>query len=332
VKDSHDYEAPCALGRLLIARGLPDVALKHLTQAVERNPFHGEARDALGWTLLALGRTAEGFKQFDEWRKASPDSSEAQRGYALALLRTGQRQQAADVIRSVKLSGNDAAGYRLKAVILFSMGDAKGGTAALQRAASITREAETFCEVGHTFLRQDKREEAAGAFEKAASDWPDVPCGQIGKHYVHPEEGGRAAAETLRGIAGKTSVVWDKAFAQATIARVLLSANNVKGARAAADEAVKLDPFSGPAQLALGLVAARERQSDLAISSLSKAVEYDGANGMAHLALADVLARSKPDELARAVQEYETFLKIAGTSDEAKRVKKALPNLKRRVR
>ena len=329
-KDSRDYEASCSLGRLLMARGLPDVAIKPLTQAVERNGFHGEARDALGRALLTLGRTDEGFKQFEDWKKDSPDSPEAQRGYALALLRTGQRQQAADVIRAAKLAANDAAGYRLKAVILYSIGDAKGGLNALQTSAKLGANPETFCEVAHVFMRQEKKEDAAGAFEQARSSGPDIPCGQVGEHYVHPE-GGKAAAEALKGIIGRAAAVWDKAFAQAALARVLLHSNNLKGARAAAEEAVKLDPFNGRTQLALGMVAVREKQTEIAVAALTKAVEFDDANGAAHLALADVLVR-KPDELAQAVQEYETFLKLAGSADEAKRVKKALPALKRRVK
>ncbi len=331
MKDARDYEAPCSLGRLMLARGLPDLALKPLTQAVERNGFHGEARDALGRALLALGRTDEAFKQFESWKKESPDSPEAQRGYALALFRTGQHQQAADAIRPVKLASNDATGYRLKATILFANGDMKGGVAALQASAKITSSPETFCEMAQVFLRQDKKDDAANAFEKARTEGPDTPCGQVGEHYVFPEEGGKAAAESLKAIAAKASTVWDKAFAQAAMARVLLSANNVKGAHAAAEEAVKLDPFDGRAQLALGLVAVKERQVEPAIAALTKAVEYDPANGMAHLALADQLVR-KQDELAHAIQEYESFLKLASASNEVKRVKKSLPLLKKRVK
>lgn len=332
MKDSRDYEAPCSLGRLLLARGLPDLALKPLTLAVERNGFHGEARDALGRALLALGRTEDGFKQFEEWKKESPESSDALKGYAFGLMRMGQRQQAAEMIRQAKVSPNDSAGQRLKSVILFATGDSKGGIAALQLAAK-TKAAENFCEMAHLFMRQDDKEKAAGAFEQARNESPDTPCGLVGEHYAYPEEGGKTAAEALKGIAGRASAVWDKAFAQATIARVLLSANNVKGAKAAAEEAVKLDPFNGRTQLALGLVAVREKQGEAAIAALSKAVEYDPANGMAHLYLADALLRgNKQEELARVVQEYEQFLKLAGSAEEAKRVKKALPNLKRKVK
>ncbi|MBN1207472.1 MAG: tetratricopeptide repeat protein [Myxococcaceae bacterium] len=332
MKDSRDYEGACALGRLLLTRGLPDMALKPLTQAVQRNGFHGEAREALGLALLALGRTEEGFKQFEAWKNDSPDSVDAQKGYALALLRSGRRQEAADTVRSVKLATDDAQGFRLRSVILFSAGDARGGLSALERSARInSQDPETYCEIAHLYLRQDKPGDAEGAFEKARTDGPDVLCGLVGEHYAYPSEGGRSGANALRNLASKATTVWDKAFVQTALARVLLSSGDVKGARAAAEEAVKLDPVSGRAHLALGLVAARQRQEEPALAALTQAVELDPTHGMARLALADALAR-KPEELPRAIQEYETFLKLAGSSEEAKRVKKNLPNLKRRVK
>lgn len=338
MKDPRDYEAACALGRLLLARGLPDLALAPLTRAVERNGFHGEARDALGRALLAMGRTDEGFKQFAAWKDDNPESPEAQKGYALGLLRSGQFPQAAEVIRGTKLAASDAAGYRLRAAILFAVNDAKGATKALEQASKgSATDPETFCEIAHLYLRGGKTEEAAGAFEKVRTDSPDTLCGQVGEYYVYPEDSGKTAPDTLRNLATKASTVWDKAFAQTTLARVLLSTSpsstspNMKAARAAAEEAVKLDPFNGRGHLALGLVALRQKQEEPALAALTQAVELDPAHAMARLALADALAR-KPEGLARALQEYEMFLKLAGTSEEAKRVKKLLPTLKKRVK
>ena len=91
---SRDYEASCALGRLLIARGLPDLAMKPLTQAVERNGAHGEAREALGRALLALGRTQESLKQFEEWQLDNPGAAGAHKGFAMALFQTGKTKDA----------------------------------------------------------------------------------------------------------------------------------------------------------------------------------------------------------------------------------------------
>ncbi|RKH24250.1 tetratricopeptide repeat protein [Corallococcus praedator] len=332
LKDPRDYEGACSLGRLLLARGLPDMALKPLTQAVERNGAHGESRDALGRVLLALGRTPEALKQFEAWQLDNPGSAAAQKGFALALYQSGRRKEAEGASgRAVKLAPEDAEGQRLRAALLFSNGDAKGGFAALERANKLdSKDPNTFCEIAQAFLRQGQVESADAAFAAARREGPDATCGRVGELYAQLPGGGRGASRTLQDLADRAHTVWDKAFAQTTLARVLLGAGMVKEARAAADEAVKLAPFSGRAYLALGLVAFKQRQEAPAREALAKAVELEPTDGMAHLALADVLARETA-ELPRAVESYEAFLRLAGEAPDAKRVKKALPLLKRRA-
>ena len=91
-EDTQGYEASCALGRLLLAKGLPDLAVKPLMQAVERNPSHGEAREALGQALLGMGRTQEALKQYEAWQLDSPTAAAAHKGFALALFHSGRHQ------------------------------------------------------------------------------------------------------------------------------------------------------------------------------------------------------------------------------------------------
>jgi tetratricopeptide (TPR) repeat protein len=337
MKDPRDYEAPCAMGRLLLSRGVPDLALKPLTLAVERNGFHGEARDALGRALLALGRTEEGFKQFETWKNDNPESAEALKGFALALFHSGRHKEAQEVVNKVvKAAPGDAEAHRLRALVLFSTGDSKAAFTALERSFKIDpRDPETLCEIAQGYLRQDKMEDAAAVFEKVRTESPDTTCGKVGEHYADPSEGGRSAAKALQSIAEKAPTVWDKAFAHTAHARVLHSIGGgaLKEARAAAEEAVKLAPHSGRTHLALGLVALKQRQEEPALAALTKAVELEPTHGMARLALADLLSRGKKEEdLPRAIQEYEAFLKLAGSSEEAKRVRKDLPKLKRRVK
>ncbi|WP_338279668.1 tetratricopeptide repeat protein [Corallococcus caeni] len=332
LKDPRDYEGACSLGRLLLSRGLPDMALKPLTQAVERNGAHGEARDALGRTLLALGRTPEALKQFEAWQLDNPGNADAHKGFALALYQSGRRKEAEGASgRAVKLAPDDAEGQRLRAALLFANGDAKGGFAALERANKLdSKDPDTFCEIAQAFLRQGQVESADAAFAAARREGPDATCGRVGELYTQLPGGGRGAARTLQDLADKAPTVWDKAFAKVTLARVLLGAGAVKEARAAADEAVKLAPYNGRAYLALGLVAFKQRQEAPAREALAKAVELEPTDGLAHLALADVLVRES-SELPRAVEAYEAFLKLAGGAPEANRVKKALPLLKRRA-
>ncbi|MCP3138508.1 tetratricopeptide repeat protein [Pyxidicoccus xibeiensis] len=331
-KDPRDYEGSCSLGRLLLERGLPDMALKPLTQAVERNGAHGEARDSLGRTLLALGRTPEALKQFEAWQLDNPGSAGAHKGFALALFHAGRRKDAeAAAGRAAKLTPDDAEAHRLRAAILFAAGDARGGFSALERANRLDpKDPNTFCEIAHAFLRQGNVDNADAAFAAARREGPDATCGRVGELYAQLPGGGRPAARTLQDLAARAPTVWDKAFAHATMARVLLGAGVLKEARTAADEAVRLAPYDGRSHLALGLVALKQRQEAAAKTELAKAVELEPTDGLAHLALADVLVRESA-ELPRAVESYESFLRLAGGSPEAARVKKALPNLKKKA-
>ncbi|QRN94956.1 tetratricopeptide repeat protein [Archangium violaceum] len=330
-EDARDYEAPCALGRLLISRGLPDLAMKPLTQAVERNAAHGEAREALGRALLALGRTNEALKQFEEWQLDNPGAATAHKGFAMALYHAGRMKDAeAASGRAVKLVANDPEAHRVRSDVLFALGDTKGGFGALENANRLdARSAETFCDIALAFLRQGLETNAEKAFEAARREGPDSPCGQVGEHWVK-DSGGRAAAKALQAIADKAPTVWDKAFAQAAMARVLLTAGATKDARAAADEAVRLAPFSGRNHLVLGQVALKQRDEAAAMKALARAVELEPVDGLVWLAQADALVRN-PAEVTRAVQAYQTFLKLAPASPEAGRVRKALPALVRRA-
>ncbi|MFY0524803.1 tetratricopeptide repeat protein [Archangium gephyra] len=328
---TRDYEASCALGRLLIARGLPDLAMKPLTQAVERNGAHGEAREALGRALLALGRTTEALKQFEEWQLDNPGAAGAHKGFAMALYQTGKMKDAeAASGRAVKLVSNDPEAHRVRSDILFALGDTRGGFSALESANKLdSKSAETFCGIARAFLRQGLVANAGKAYEAARREGPETPCGRSGEHWVE-DSGGRAAAKVLQGIAEKASTTWDKSFAQAAMARVLLAAGAAKDARAAADEAVRLEPFSGRNHLVLGQVALRQRDEAAALKALNRAVELEPVDGLAWLALADALVRN-PAETERAVQAYGTFLKLAGGSPEAARVKKALKPLQKKL-
>ncbi|WNG49591.1 tetratricopeptide repeat protein [Archangium minus] len=330
-EDPRDYEAPCALGRLLISRGLPDLAMKPLTQAVERNSSHGEAREALGRALLALGRTKDALKQFEEWQLDNPGTPSAHKGFALALFHEGRTKEAeAASARAVKLVANDPEAHRVRSDILFALGDTKGGFGALESANKLdSKSPETFCAIALAFMRQGLVANAEKAFEAARREGPDTPCGRTGEHWV-ADSGGRAAAKVLQGIADKAPTTWDKAFAQAAMARVLLAAGATKDARAAADEAVRLAPFSGRNHLVLGQVALKQRDEATALKELSRAVELEPVDGLARLALADALVRN-PAETAKAVEAYQSFLKLAAASPEAGRVRKALPALLRKA-
>jgi tetratricopeptide (TPR) repeat protein len=330
-EDSRGHEAPCALGRLLMQRGLPDQAMKPLTQAVERNGTHGEALEALGKALLALGRTPEALQKFEAWQQDNPGAAAAHKGFALALYQSGRMKEAeAASSRAVKLSASDPEAFRIRSAILFSLGDTKGGFGALESANRLdSKSPDTFCDIALAFLRQGLVTNADAAFGAARREGPETTCGLVGEHWVK-DSGGRGAAKALDGIADKATTTWDKAFAQAAKARVLLAAGVTREARVAADEAVRLAPSAGRNHLVLGEVALKQRDEATAMKALARAVELEPVDGLVWLAQADALVRN-PAEVERAVRAYQAFLKLAGGSPEAGRVKKALPALQRRA-
>ncbi len=131
-------------------------------------------------------------------------------------------------------------------------------------------------------------------------------------------------------IAQRAPQVWNKAFAQSTLARVLMAGGLLKDARKAAEQAVALDPNSGIAHLSLGLVALRQKDDSTAKEELARAVELEPSHGTAHLALADALARSEQTR-PQAVEHYQLFLQIGSGPADQLRVKRTLASLKKKL-
>jgi len=332
MKDPEDYEGACSLGRLLLSLGTPESALEPLGKAVGRNGFHGEARRALGHAYLEVGRLPEAIAQFESWLTNQPASAAALKNLALALFRSGKVKEAeASIARAIAADSADAEARRIRSLILFARGDGRSAFAELEKASKLApNDAETSCELGEAYVRQSRTDAAAKAYETARKSNPATFCGRIGAHYAHLPAGSKAASKELTELSQRAPEFWDRSFALSTLARVLLSAGTVKEARKAAEQSVSLYPFSGPAHLALGLVALRQKDDGRAREELTKAVELDPTHAGAHLALADALVRS--DQLkAQAVEHYQWFLRLGASGADQLRVKRALPNLKKKL-
>ncbi len=330
VKEPVGYEAGCALGRLILSLGFPEQAVEPLLKSVARNGGHAESRLALGSALLALGRTADAVKQFEGWTQESPGNAVAHRLHARALYEQGSTKEAdAASARAIKLDGSDAEAHRIRAAVLFARGDAKGAFGELERANKLNaKDPLTFCEIGLAFLRQSATDNAVKAFEAARREDAKSACGAIGRLYA--KGGGPAAVKELAELQKGAPSHWDRAFAAAGLARVHLAAGRVKDARKAAEDAVALAPAQGRGYLWLGLVALRQKDEAKAKEALARALELEPAYAQVHLAYADTLAHGTDADVERAVAEYETYLKLGPGPDEA-RVKKLLPNLKKKL-
>lgn len=332
LKDDEGYEGGCSLGRLLFTLGFPDLAIEPLKQAVARNGSHGEAREALGRAYIAVGKIPEGLAQLEAWREDNP-SSDSWRGYAFGLYHSGKFKEADDAAtRALKYAWREPKNQRIRAMIRFSRAQTKAAFASLELANKLegdTKNPETFCEIGHAFLRQGDSEKAMAAFAAAVGVDATSPCGQIGQLAAKLPTSNRGVEKDLEDLAKRTPYAWDKAFANATLARVRLAQGSIADARKAVDAAMKQAPYSGRVHYALGLVLQRQKQEDKGIEALKMAAVLDGGNAEIRLAYADALSRS--GELKDAVGEYETVLALGAPASELKRVKKALPYLKKKL-
>ena len=96
-----DFMAHFKIGTLRLARLDPPGALAMLQTAVRLDPNHPEARNMLGASLAALGRTAEAIPQFRLALKARPDYPNARYNLARALAKTGKYDEAFENYRQI---------------------------------------------------------------------------------------------------------------------------------------------------------------------------------------------------------------------------------------
>lgn len=333
-KDPQDYEGNAMLGELLLKAGVPpEVAMEPLTRAVERNGSHAPSRHLLTRTLLALGKLPEAIKQIEAWTLDNPALELAWRDAALVYLQAGKLKEAEAAAAKVSPNADDLEVWRTRALILFARGDGRNAMSALERANKLNpKDAETFCEIGHAFVRQGNNDTAVKAFEAALREDPKSVCGQAGPLHAKPVGKGKPAPrEVLGQLINRSTHAWEKGFLQATLARVNLAANDVKGARSAVDDAIATAPFNSTVWFAAGEVARREKDEAKALEHYGKAAELDGSWSQARLAYADGLAKQGGDALPRAVTQYEAVMLIDQNENDLARVKKTVATLKKQL-
>lgn len=331
-KDPLDYEGACSDGRLYLSQGELDKAAERLAASVSRNGSHGEARHALFQALLWQGKNDEALKQAQAWQLDNPTSAGAFRDVATAMQRSGKFKEAdAASARAVKLDSADVEAQRVRAEVLFGRGEVKGAFAALEKANKLDpKDAQTFCAIGNAFLRQGKPDNASKAFEAARKNDDKSACAIVGFAVAKLPAGAKPAQKDLSEVAKTAEDVWERAEAEAGLARAALVSGSANQARKAAEEAVKLAPQSAQAQLALALVSAKAKDEAKAKDAFAKAVALDPASSPIHLAYAEYLV--KTDDGPGAVSEYQQFLKLGGSREELARVKKVLTQLKKKSR
>jgi tetratricopeptide (TPR) repeat protein len=331
-KDPEDFEGACSLGRFLLSLGNAEAAIDPLSKSLARNGFHGEARRAVAQVYLQLGRLPEAVAQLEAWRTQQPSSAAPHKLLSLSLFRAGKLREAeAAIARAISLDSRDPESHRIRSQILFARGDGRSAFAELQKASKAgPASEETSCELGAAYMRQSLPDAAAKEYEAARRQNQESFCGRIGTHYAALPAASKSAARELTDLAQRAPEFWNRSFALSTLALVLVETGSVKEARRAAEQSVSLYPYSGVAHLALGTVLLRQKEEGRAREELAKAVELDPTDSSAHLALADALVRN--DQLrVSALEHYQWFLKLGSGGAQQLRVKRMLPNLKKKL-
>ncbi len=335
-KDPQDYEANTQLAELLLNAGLPfDVALEPLTRAVERNGSHAPARHLLARTYTAMGRYSDAVKQVEAWVLDNPALELAWKDAAFVYFHVGRTKDAESAIaKGVRADSDDIDGWRLKAQILFARADAKNAFSALERANKLNaKDAETFCEIGNAYVRQGNNDVALKAYEAARREDPKSFCGQAGPHHARPSAKGKPSPhDELAGLVKSASSTWDRGFAQAALARVMIEERDLKGALVMAQEATQTAPASAQAWFSLGEVSKRMKNESKALEAYQKATEFDGSWSTARLAYADTLLRSGGENVAKSLPEYEAVLTLSQNDADVARAKKTVLALKKQLK
>lgn len=334
-KDPQDYEGNALLGQLLLDAGLPpEMAVEHLQRAVDRNGSHAPSRHLLTRALLALGHTDQALKGIDAWVLDNPSLELAWKDAALAWLQAGRLKDAENAVTKLSPTSDDLESWRIRARVLFARGNGSAAMAALERANKLNpKDAETFCEIGFAFVRQGNGETALKAFEAASREAPKAVCAIAGPSHARPTTRGKPSPVlVVTGLIAKSNDVWEKAFLQATLSRLLLEDRNLKEATAQAEEAVATAPASPFAHFALAEVLNKQRSVEKARDEYQKAAELDGSWSGVHLALADLLARMGGDALPRALAEYELVSNIDQNELEVNRAKRAALALRKQLK
>ncbi len=207
-------------------RGRPDMAIRHLTAALKREPDFAEARNSLGFIYLKQGQQAKALDQLKKAIAADPKLASAYNNIGTALLQQGKTDEALrQFSRSVDIKPNNA---------------------------------ETQYNLGNALDREGKMNEAAAHYRKALRLNPELAQGHVAMGSVLLRRGHMDAAfDHLQ-----TALKIDPSLVEAHfyLAMVCAKQGNMQDAVRHLTEATKIRPRWGLAHY--WLAAALAQQND----------------------------------------------------------------------
>jgi tetratricopeptide (TPR) repeat protein len=269
-----------AVGR--IVAGDPAGALPHLEDLVREHPAMIDARRALGYCLLALGRPAESAAAFRVVLAAQPDSSAARRGLGRALLADG---------------------------------DAQGAVVELRAAARIVpRDPHVRANLAEALAAAGDLDGAVGEWNESLRLGPDRPW-EI-RHRLGSEliRGGRV----VEGIVElRASVAVDPTYHAGwmRLGIALSQAGNEDDARRAFESCLRLKPGDLDALRNVAVTYRRQRRYEEALEAAREVVRLDDSRADSHFLLG--LIQDDRGDVAGAIDAYAATTRKSPSHAEA---------------
>ena len=165
LKLSPDLEGVHAsLGRAWRTAGDAAAAIDILKQGIGRNPSDQEARYVLGQTLLSVGRTDEGRREMDEYRRVQERIAQTNSLFESAVERAqaGELDRAENLLNeTLRLAPQYAPALRVLGLVLLNRGNTQRALEMLQQAlASNSLNSETYFDMATAYFRAGKLREA----------------------------------------------------------------------------------------------------------------------------------------------------------------------------
>jgi tetratricopeptide (TPR) repeat protein len=165
LKLSPDLEGVHAsLGRAWRAAGDPAAAIAVLKEGVERHPSDQDARYVLGQTLLSAGRTDEGRREMEQYRRVQERIAQTNNLFESAVQRAqaGELEPAENLLKeTLQLAPQYAPALRVLGAVLLNRGNAQRALEMLQQAlAANPLNPETYFDMATAYFRSGRLGEA----------------------------------------------------------------------------------------------------------------------------------------------------------------------------
>jgi tetratricopeptide (TPR) repeat protein len=242
-----------------------DVALRHYRQVAKISDDPRVAERAAVLALL-MKENAAALELAQRWQTLAPGNQQAEQTLALALLRNGRLEEAADYLETVRRAASKKDQQQGYATVASLLGQADDKALALRVMGQFRdrNPRSAFAQYYHAMLAAaaEDREQALASLDLALARDPKLVPAHLLRTRLLLEGGDKEAA--LAGLAKAVAAIPRDRNLRMSYARLLIDVGQLEKARREFSTLLNQNPKDTDSLYALGLLAAETRQFDLA--------------------------------------------------------------------